>query len=337
MSLPDPAPVLSLIEAFRRSKTMFAAVETGVFDALEAAPASCAELAARAGVLAEPLERLLDACVALGLLEKEGGRYRNAPLAAAYLCKSSPYSLAGYALYSNQALFPMWSHLEDALREGTHRWKQTFGPDVPIFSHFFRTGQAKRDFIAGMHGIGMLCSPAVVEAFDLSGFRRLVDLGGATGHLAIAACRRYPALRAAVFELPEVAPLAREFVVAAGLVDRVEVIEGDFFSDPLPPADLYSAGRIVHDWTEPRIRLLLGKVAGALPAGGGLLLAEMLLEDDKRGPVSAHMQSVNMLICTEGKERSAAEYRQLLARCGFGRVEARTTGTPLDAVLARKM
>src|SRR5436189_247014 len=88
-------------------------------------------------------------------------------------------------------LWQLWAHLDDAVREGTHRWKQTFGLDGPIFSHFFRTDDDRREFLMGMHGQGLLSSPHVVAAFDLGRFRRLVDLGGATGHLVVAACQRY--------------------------------------------------------------------------------------------------------------------------------------------------
>ncbi len=113
----------------------------------------------------------------------------------------------GYLNYSNEYLWKLWANLEDAIREGTNRWQQTFGWDGPLFSHFFRTEDAKREFLMGMHAQGLLSSPHVVAAFDLSRFQRLVDLGGATGHLAIAACQRHPNLRAVVFDLPEAVAL----------------------------------------------------------------------------------------------------------------------------------
>jgi acetylserotonin N-methyltransferase len=116
----------------------------------------------------------------------------------------------------------------------------------------------------------------------------------------------------------------------------VELIAGDFFTGPLPSADLYALGRILHDWSEDKIRLLLSGVCAALPAGGGLLIAEKLLRDDMSGPVHAHMQSLNMLVCTEGRERSFSQYAELLNEAGFGEVEGRVTGAPLDAVLAVK-
>ncbi len=338
MSQPDPSVVIDLIEAFRRSKTMFAAVSMGIFDRLAAGPADASTLAGAGDVDAhveadvDAMERLLDACVGLSLLSKAGSLYTNTPVADAYLRRAGPRTLAGYVLYSNDVLFGLWSHLEDAVREGTHRWKQEFGLEGPIFSHFFKTDQDMRTFLLGMHGFGQLSSPAVAAAFDLSRFRRLVDLGGATGHLALAARARWPHLEAAVFDLSRVIEFAREFAGDSG----VDLIAGDFFDDPLPPADLFALGRILHDWNEAKIHRLLTKIHERLPAGGALLIAEKLLTPGKTGPVPAHMQSLNMLVCTEGKERTAAEYAALLEGAGFSRVDSRVTGTTLDAVLAVK-
>jgi acetylserotonin O-methyltransferase len=336
MSPPDPAIVIDLIEAFRRSKTMFAAASMGIFDLLHEAPAGAAELAVRLSANADATERLLDACAALGLLRKRDGIYENDPVADTYLRAGSPHTLFGYVRYSDAALYPMWNNLADAVREGSHRWTQTFGLEGPIFSHFFRTDDAMRDFLRGMHGFGQLTSPKVVTAFDLGRFRRIVDLGSATGHLVIAACEHYPELRGTVFDLPRVTEVAREEVARSAARDRIEVVAGDFFEDELPLADLYSVGRILHDWNDGRVGRLLSRIFDRLPAGGGLLVAEKLLAEDGVGPVPVNMQSLNMLICTEGKERSLSGYTHLLRSAGFGAVEGRRTGVPLDAILALK-
>jgi acetylserotonin N-methyltransferase len=224
--------------------------------------------------------------------------------------------------------------LEDAVREGTHRWRQTFGWDGPIFGNLFSTEEAKREFSLGMHGFGQISSPAVVAAFDLGRFQRMVDLGGATGHLVIAACGRYPNLRAVVFDLPAVIPLAQEKISGSGLADRIEIVPGDFFVDPLPKGDLYAVGRILHDWSEDKIDHLLRRIHESLPPNGALLIAEKLLDDDKKGPMWAHLQSLNMLVVAEGKERTLPEYTALLKRAGFSRIEAHRTSGPLDAILA---
>jgi acetylserotonin O-methyltransferase len=333
---PDPAVVLDLLEAFRRSKTMFTAVSLGVFDALEGGPKSLAALAGELHANTDGLERLLDACVGLQLLNRHERGYANTLAAAAYLCKSSPLRLTGYIGYSDKVMWKLWANLEDAVREGTHRWKQTFDLDGPIFSHFFRSEEQTREFLMGMHGYGLISSPHVVAAFDLSRFRGMVDLGGATGHLVIAACQRYPNLRGIVFDLPEAVGLAKEIVGATEVANRITITAGDFFTDTLPEGDLFSLGRILHDWSEAKILKLLARIYERLPKGGALLIAEKLLTEDKNGPRWAQMQSLNMLTCTEGKERTLSEYEALLKRAGFAMVTGCCTLSPLDAVLAVK-
>lgn len=327
-NLPDPGRVLDLIEAFRRSRTMFTAVELGVFDRLAAGPAEAAEIR-NSNEDPVAFEGFLNACVSLGLLEKRDGKYANTPAADAYLRSDSPHTLNGYIEYSNDILWQLWAHLADGVREGTHRWKQAFGLEGPLFSAYYSSDDRKRKFLLGMHGFGMLSSPAVAAAFDLGRFRRVVDLGGATGHLPQAILDRYPHMEGAVFDLPQVIDFAREFTAGT----RVELIAGDFFTDPLPHGDLYSLGRILHDWSDDKIRALLARIRAALPPGGGLLIAERLLHDDKLGPVSTHMQSLNMLVATEGRERSVQEYAALVREAGFEKIESKFTGQPLDALL----
>lgn len=336
LTVPDPAIILDLLQAFRWSKVMFAAVALGVFDVLAKQPRNVDSLAKELGTNQDALEQLLDACVGLGLLQKDASGYVNTPVATTYLVKTSPRRLTGYVHYSNRITWKLWEKLEDAIREGTHRWKQVYGWDGPIFGHFFRDEEAKTEFLMGMHGYGMISSPQVVAAFDLSRFKRLADLGGATGHLAIAACQRYPGLGGIVFDLPEAIPLAREMVSKSNVAERMEVVAGDFFVDPLPTADLYAVGRILHDWSEEKILRLLERIYAQLPPSGGLLIAEKLLDEDKTGPRWAQMQSLNMLTCTEGQERTLSEYETLLRRVGFTDVAGCRTPSPLDAILAIK-
>jgi acetylserotonin N-methyltransferase len=332
----DPKPVLDALNGFRHSMAMFTALELGVFERLAKGSADNATLARELGLQPEAAEQLLDAAVGMGLLGKRDGRYENLPPASAYLVRSSPEALVGYIDFSQRVGYRMWADLPHAIRTGSNLWEKSYGLKGDIFAHFFKTEDSKRDFLRGMHGMGMLSSPRVAEAFDLGRFTRLADLGGATGHLAVAACARWPRLRALVFDLAPVIPAAREYVSGTAVKDRIEFVAGDFFADPLPPADLYALGRILHDWSLPKIRLLLSKIVAALPPGGGLLIAERLLADDKSGPLAGQLQSLNMLACTEGRERSAPEYRALLLEAGFSKVESKVTGSVVDATLALK-
>ena len=333
---PEVQKILDLIEAFRRSKTMFTAVRLGIFDQLAIVSQTCAALALQLSLDRNALSRLLNACVTLGLLERDGEYYANTKAATRFLTRGSEETLAGYITYSDQSLYKLWDNLGDAIREGTNRWTQAFGSRSALFDHYFRDETATRSFLGGMNGFGQLASPRVVTAFDLSRFVHLVDLGGATGHLSIAACRAYPALRATVLDLPAVERFAREHIEQSGLADRIAFATGDFFANDLPKADLYVLGRILHDWDDQKITKLLRKICLALPKKGGLLVTETLVDDDRSGPTYTLMQDLNMLVCTDGRERTEGEYSALLQGAGFSTVQFRRTDSLVDAILAVK-
>jgi len=332
----DAQIVFDLMDGFRSSKAVFTAVSLGVFDHLHRGPARCEDLARSLGCRSDALERILGVCAAFRLLRIEEGFYSNERTATRFLRVHSPETLTGYLLYSDRILYRLWTHLDNAVREGTHRWEQEFGRKEGIFDHFFSSDADKKMFLAGMHGNGLLSSPAVVSAFDLRQFSYLVDIGGGTGHLVIEACRRYPNLSGAVFDLPAVTPVSKDYIRNASLESRIQAISGDFFADSLPPADLYSMGRILHDWSYEKVSFLLHKVFEHLPTGGGLLICEKILNETKDGPANVYLQSLNMLICTEGKERTASEYEALARSAGFHSFRFKRTGQPVDAMLALK-
>ena len=335
MTVPDPKPVLDLIEAFRHSKTMFTAEALGIFDRLHERPATAAELAAELKLHAGALERLLDGCAALGLLAKENGVYRNQPVAENYLYSGSSQTLSGYVRYSDEAL----PHVEQSGRcharghapletDLRYRWRH--------LRRFLSHRRSDAQFSAGhawLRHADVARRGGGIRSCTLS---RLVDLGGGTGHLAIAACQRYPELRSVVFDLPAVTVLARENIAHSGLQDRVSTQDGDFFAGQLPEADLYAVGRILHDWSDEKAAVLLSAVFHRLPSGGALLIAEKHLNEDGVGPLAVNMQSLNMLVVTEGRERTLGQFAQMLRAAGFSEVEGKRTGVALDAILAVK-
>jgi acetylserotonin N-methyltransferase len=333
---PDSSVVLELLQSFRRSKAMFTAVTLGIFDQLATAPQTVQQLATGLKLNEGALQRLLDGCVSLTLLEHEGELYRNSPSAARFLVSESPATLAGYVRYSDQSLYKLWDGLGDAVREGTNRWAATFGGRASLFDHYFRDETSTRSFLTGMHGFGQTTSDLIVRAFDLSHFKHLVDLGGATGHVAMAACIAYPEMKSTVLDLPPVEKFALEHISQSPVADRISFAGADFFADEIPSADLYCLGRILHDWDDAKINILVAKIFAKLPVGGGLLVTETLVNEDRSGPVYSLMQDLNMLVCTDGKERTESEYSALLKDAGFATVKFRRTGGLVDAILAIK-
>lgn len=320
--MTDPEQIVELVDGFQRSQIVIAAVQLGIFDGKRPPAAE--------------LERLLEACVSLGFLKKNGGEYVNTVLADEYLRSSSPQSLAGYIRVAGASLYPRWGELEHAVIDGVEQGNP-FQIRSLLNRAFRRLKDSRprpdlnREFNAAMHGLGMLSSPAIAQAFDLSGFRSLVDLGGATGHLALAIGDRYPEMKLAVFERPHVIRVAGEYTHG-----RVALYPGDLLTDPLPPADLYSLGKVLHNHNEANCRLMLKRIYQALPRTGALLVAERVLDDDRSGPVHVHVSSMNMLVATKGREHTFPEYRDLLQEAGFTDVRFKKTGALVDAILASK-
>ena len=210
-----------------------------------------------------------------------------------------------------------------------------------MFKIVYASEEGEQQFCASMHSFGITTSPTIVAAFDLSRFAHLVDVGGGTGHLAVAACQRYPALRATVLDLPGVLKNAKAYVDKTPEKDRVDMLALDMFDDnfaQLAPksVDIFALSRILHDWDEETCVKILKTLNACLPSGGCVLLAEKLLDEDKMGPLSAQLQSLNMLVQTLGKERTALEYGVLLGRAGFRLLGSVRTDGYLDAVLAEK-
>ncbi|XP_065599961.1 acetylserotonin O-methyltransferase isoform X1 [Cyrtonyx montezumae] len=321
---------------------MFTACELGVFDLLleSGQPLSLDVIATRLGASIMGMERLLDACVGLKLLavelRREGAFYRNTEISNTYLTKSSPKSQYHIMMYYSNTVYFCWHYLTDAVREGRNQYERAFGiSSKDLFGAMYRSEEEMLKFLAGQNSIWSICGRDVLTAFDLSPFTRIYDLGGGGGALAQECVSLYPNCTVTIYDLPKVVQVAKERLVPQE-EQRIAFHEGDFFKDSIPEADLYILSKILHDWDDEKCGQLLAAVHKACRPGGGVLLVESLLAEDKSGPVETQLYSLNMLVQTEGKERTAAEYSELLRAAGFREVRVRRTGKLYDAVLGRK-
>ncbi|XP_075855274.1 acetylserotonin O-methyltransferase [Microcebus murinus] len=326
---------------FMVSQVLFAACELGVFDLLAQAPGplDSAAAASRLGCSPHGTELLLDTCAALKLLKVEvrGGRafYRNSELSSTYLASGSPTCQRNMLLYMARTTYRCWAHLAEAVREGKNRYLQVFGvPSEELFSAIYRSDAERLRFTRGLQEVWSVAGRSVLAAFDLSPFPLVCDLGGGSGALARECASLYPGCQVTVFDIPEVVRAAREHG-AFPAEGRVGFREGDFFQDPLPEADLYILARVLHDWADEKCSRLLQRVWHACRPGGGLLVVESLLDEDGRGPLTTQLYSLNMLVQTEGRERTSSQYRALLASAGFHGFQFKKTGGIYDAILAR--
>ncbi|NXJ03617.1 ASMT methyltransferase, partial [Odontophorus gujanensis] len=337
-----PQIIFQYSNGFLVSKVMFTACELGVFDLLleSGQPLSLDVIATRLGTSIMGMERLLDACVGLKLLavelRQEGAFYRNTEISNIYLTKSSPKSQYHIMMYYSNTVYLCWHYLTDAVREGRNQYERAFGiSSKDLFGAMYRSEDEMLKFLAGQNSIWSICGRDVLTAFDLSPFTWIYDLGGGGGALAQECVSLYPNCMVTIYDLPNVVQVAKERLVPQE-ERRIAFHEGDFFKDSIPEADLYILSKILHDWDDEKCGQLLAAVHKACRPGGGVLLVESLLAEDKSGPVETQLYSLNMLVQTEGKERTAAEYSELLRAAGFRELRVRRTGKLYDAVLGRK-
>ncbi|NXO04713.1 ASML protein, partial [Rhinopomastus cyanomelas] len=328
-----PSKILELMDGFRASKALFVACKLKMFDHLKAqGPQKAVDIANNIGTSVCGTERLLDACTALGLLEKTPQGYSNTDSADTYLASDGEYSLHAYIIYCNDHVWPLFTHLESAVKEGSRQNHQAFGKKAEdLFKDYYHNQEVKQRFMAAMHSIAHLTARDVATAFDLSQFKSACDIGGCTGALAYELVQIYPNLKVTVFDLPEVIANTSSFKPSGQHTASVSFLPGDFFKDSLPEANLYILSRVLHDWPDEKIHALLSKISAVCKPGCGILLAEMVLDDEKRSTVL--LQSLNMLVQTEGKERSGSEYRVLLEQHGFTDVKVQLTGNLIDVIL----
>ncbi|WP_324192741.1 methyltransferase [Nocardia transvalensis] len=318
-----PIPLFEIVQGGWAASTLAAALEVGLFE-VTARPGGLGreDVARELEIQDRPADILLAACASLGLLIKDGERYRNSPLSDEFLVEGRPYYFGGFIRYADRRRYPGWQELATAVR--TNR-PTTWDPEKQ--SSVFDQGDqlVLSMFWEAMHSMSSFTGRVMARALPVLAERHaLLDVGGGSGALVIEACKAVPTLRAAVFELSHVCEIAAQKIAAAGLEARIATVPGDFLADDALPTgyDTISLSAVLHDWDEKTGRALLGKCFRALPAGGMIILLEDLLDDDRTGPSRAALVGVNMLVETEGgKNYSGAEYTSWLTDAGFADVE----------------
>jgi hypothetical protein len=294
-----PGKILHIGLGFWASKTLLSAIEMGLFTELAHGPESFDALSGRLGLHPRSARDFLDALVALGLLNREGDRYSNAPDTGLFLDRKKPSYVGGVLEMANHRLYPFWGHLTEALRTGMPQNEvRTGGPG--LFETLYADPARLKEFLAAMTGISHGANMTIAHAFPWKNHKTFVDVGTAQGDLAAQVALANPHLKGRGFDLPEVAPIFEEYTAAVGVADRVAFEPGDFFKQDLPKADVVLMGHILHDWDLPTKKMLVKKAFGALPSGGALVVYEAIIDDARRANTFGLMMSLNMLIETPG-------------------------------------
>jgi SAM-dependent methyltransferase len=281
---------------FMEAKILLAAAELRLFDRLSGGGATAAEAAGSLGAPVRPIEMILDALAAMGIVEKRQDRYRNLPDYEPRLVESSPTHYVALLRHRNR-LFRRWAFLEDRAR----------GLPSPLLDEL-REGltdpAANENFIRAMYAVSHANVGAIADRIPLDGVRTVADLGGGPGHYLAEFARRAPRAEPFLVDLPLTLDVARKVLADTDIFPRVRFVAWDFYEDPapagIPPLDLVFLSQVVHAENDAKNRALFAKIAALTAPGGRLVVHERTVEEDRSTPYPAAIFAINMLAMTEG-------------------------------------
>jgi hypothetical protein len=312
-----PDHIMQLGFGFWGSRALLSAVELRIFGLLaQTGPLDAEELRARLGLHMRGARDFFDALVALGMLDREDGRYSNTPDTDLFLDPAKPTYLGGVLEMAAVRLYPFWGSLTEGLQTGQPQSEAKTGGD--FFATLYADPEKLAVFTAAMTGLSRAAGDAIAAKFGFGDYRSVIDIGCAQGAVPVAIASAHDHLTGGGFDLAPVGPIFNSYVAQHGLTDRLQFVGGDFFADPLPTAVVLVMGHILHDWVIDEKLLLLRKAYDALPTGGALIVYEALIDDDRRQNAFGLLMSLNMLIeGPTGFDFTGADCRGWMADTGF--------------------
>jgi hypothetical protein len=330
-----PESIIRLGLGFWGSKTLLSAVELGLFTELSKKPLDAPTLALRLRLHARSARDFFDTLVSLGMLHRDGKLYSNTPETDYFLDRAKPSYIGGMLDMANRRLYPYWAELTEALRTGCPQNEIKKGED--LFSALYSDEEALRGFLQAMTGLSLGAAKVIAVRGPWRKYKTFVDIGGAQGGLAVQLALAHAHLKGGSFDLPAVGPIFQEYVASFALSERLRFYPGNFFEDPLPPADVYLMGHILHDWNLKEKLMLLSKAYKSLPAGGALIVFEAMIDDERRHNSFGLLMSLNMLIeTTGGFDYTGADCCAWMREVGFSRTRVESLVGPDSMVIAVK-
>jgi len=304
-----PAALLALSGGYWKTCALHAGAMLDVFTPIGDGAMTAAALAETLGCDARAMDMLLTALAAMGLLDKAGPQYRQTETSRKYLDTRSP-DYIGFVIRHHQRLMASWTELPQAVRTGAPRLDRVHRAEDP---------EDREDFLMAMFNLASSIAPRLAKAIDLSGAKRLLDLGGGPGTYAVHFCLENPGLTATVFDLATSEPFARSVSQRYGVSDRVSFTAGDYFQDAVPGGfDVAWLSQILHAEDPDGCLTILSKTAGGLVPGGTVYVHDFMLDDSLDGPEFPALFALNMLLVTpHGQAYGQGQIRDMLARVGF--------------------
>jgi SAM-dependent methyltransferase len=313
-----------LVDGYRVSQAISAAVSLGVPDLLGEESRTSADLAAATGTHEPSLYRLLRALASAGVLSEDDDRRFALTELGRPLRTDDPESLAGWAEFIGRPHeWQAWSGLADSVRSGENAFASTHGVDV--WTHRAQLPEEGAYFDRAMQSRLHLQTASLLDAYDFGRFRRIVDVGGGNGSLLAAILNRYDAVEGVLFDQAHVVAGAPAVLEAAGIAERCEIVAGSFFEFVPGGGDAYVMSAILHDWEDEDSRRILESVRRAIPDDGVLLVLERLVGGPNED-LETKFGDLTMFVIPGGRERTRDEFADLFFASGFRLQDAIAAG-----------
>lgn len=309
-----------LSRSFQQSRIFLTAFELGIFTVLGKSEKTAEEIAVEIGADPRATDRLLNALCTTKVVTKSDGKFRNSETAAEYLVKGKPDYQAG-TMHSIH-LWDTWTDLTKAVKTGGIEKKS---PVEAMENDWFKP------FIAAMHNRAIGEAPDLVNRIDLTGVKKILDVGGGSGAFSMAFANAKSDILSTVFDLPNVVPLTTQYIKKAGLAERINTVAGDYNTDELPSGyDLVFLSAIIHSNSPDQNIALFRRISNALNPGGRIVISDFIMDEDRTHPAFGALFALNMLVNTASgdtyTQSEIVEWIELAGMVFVERKETRSTG-----------
>lgn len=318
----NPARIIALSTAYWDSQILLTANRLGLFALLADDARTLQEIADELELQPRATGLLLNACIALELLDESEGRYTNSALSKAFLTPGEQAYLGDAIRYSDD-LYDTWGKLEQALHSGT--------APMPAEKYTGKDAQQTRNFVYAMHNRALGIGRIMVDLLDLSSRRKMIDVGGGPGTYSALFAQRYPQLHSRVLDLPGVLEISTEIIASMGVSERVTTQPLNYLQDKFPPGnDVVIISGVFHRETEETCRDLIRRAGLALDPGGLLIVSDVFTDPGGKGPLFATLFGLNMMLTApDGGVHADADVASWMQQQHFGEINKANFPQPM--------
>jgi SAM-dependent methyltransferase len=326
---PEISEFLEIITGYQRSRVLFTLIDLEIPTLLNGKKISAGHLAKRLKIHPLAMERFLNACVSINVLEKDDDKFFNSEFTEHYLIKNSEFYLGGIVKRHRKRSYTAWGNLTDALKNWRYGETTSENPEDE---------DQGAEALAEQHNLALLHGFELAKAFDFTNFSRILDVGGGTGAMSIALCKSFPKLEATVFDLPENIKITEDFVKKNKLNKRIKTVGGNFHKDNLPQNfDVVLLANFMAVADAESNKKLLKQIYDGLPSGGVCILSGWIIDDSHLAP------QTSVLFCLEDicwnapdVERSFKVYKSWLKEAGFKYIKSKNYLEPTRIIYGYK-